>query len=535
MDMSSKARDFNDSLSRAAAGLRLYDTATKAVSAFESIEPDRVGIYVCGATVQSSPHVGHLRTTLAFDVIRRWMLKLGYQVTLVRNVTDIDDKILDKAAAAGQQWWQRAYIYEREFTAAYDTLGALPPTYEPRATGHVPQMVELVERLIDRGHAYIVPDEEGRPSGNVYFDVESWPEYGALTHQETGTQAADEQAAVADRMGPSVDAEGPDQYKPADDADLASGKRGPRDFALWKASKPTDPPTARWTTPFGTGRPGWHLECSAMSRRYLGADFDIHGGGLDLRFPHHENEMAQSHAAGWGFAHRWMHTAWVTQKGEKMSKSLGNGLAADAVLDAYPAWVVRYALVSTHYRSMLEWGDQTMNEAQAAYERINGFVDRAGKALGWQPSRQEVAERTADQLPADFVAAMNDDIKVPEALAVLFATIRRANSGMAGIAGDPNARDAQDGLLRDLLDVRAMLDVFGLDPLDPHWAQPGRGAAADTAHEALDALVSQELAARQTARSAKDFAQADAIRDRLAQAHITIEDTPTGPTWQLEG
>ncbi|BDR54194.1 cysteine--tRNA ligase [Bombiscardovia apis] len=532
MNLSSDARNSNDSVSPAAAGLKLYDTASKAVSAFVPIEPGKVGIYVCGATVQASPHVGHVRTTLAFDVIRRWMTKLGYDVTLIRNVTDIDDKILSKAADAGQQWWERAFIYEREFTKAYDQLGALPPTYEPRATGHIPQMIDLVMRLIDRGHAYIVPDAEGNPSGNVYYDVESWPEYGALTHQESGTQAADEQAAVADQMGPSVDAQGEDKYNPAgeDDLDAASVKRGPRDFALWKASKPTDPITARWVTPFGTGRPGWHLECSAMSRRYLGADFDIHGGGLDLRFPHHENEMAQSHAAGWGFAHRWMHTAWVTQKGEKMSKSLGNGLAVSTVLDTYPAWVVRYALVSAHYRSMLEWSDQSLHEAQSAYERITGFVERAGKALGWQPSREEVAALPVELLPADFVAAMNNDISVSEALAVVFARIRQANANMS----EGSSNDGQNQLLKDLLAVRAMLDVFGLDPLDPHWAQPGQGQQSSAAHDALESLVSQELANRQSARANKDFAQADAIRDRLAQANIIIEDTPQGPAWHLE-
>ncbi|OZG50671.1 cysteinyl-tRNA synthetase [Bombiscardovia coagulans] len=530
MNTSPNPLNSNDSLSQNATDLRLYDTASKTVTTFEPIEPGKVSLYICGATVQASPHVGHIRTTLAFDVIRRWMLKLGYRVTLIRNVTDIDDKILDKAAAAGQQWWERASIYEREFTAAYDALGALPPTYEPRATGHIPQMIDLVNRLLERGHAYVVPTPEGVPSGNVYFDVESWPQYGALTHQETGTKAADEQAALADSMGPSIDTTTANKYSPVDDADTLASKHGPRDFALWKASKPTDPMTARWDTPFGSGRPGWHLECSAMSHRYLGEDFDIHGGGLDLRFPHHENEMAQSHAAGWGFAHRWMHTAWVTQKGEKMSKSLGNGLSVSTVLAAYPAWVVRYALVSVHYRSMLEWGDQMLSEAQAAYERIIGFVERAGKMLSWQPTREQVTTVPTDQLPTDFVNAMNDDIRVSEALAVLFATIRRANTRM-----NENPSDAElDQLRNDLLQVRAMLDIFGLDPLDPHWIQPGQGQQADAAHKALDRLVLQELTDRTTARHAKDFAQADAIRDRLTQAGITIEDTPSGSSWHLE-
>ena len=523
MDTSSQPHDSKASVSLAATGLRLYDTADHQVTPFRPIEPGKVGIYVCGATVQSSPHIGHIRTTLAFDVIRRWLLRLGYQVTLIRNVTDIDDKILTKAAANGQRWWERAYIYEREFTHAYETMGVLPPTYEPRATGHIPEMIDLIQRIIDHGHAYVVPDEQGRPSGNVYFDVASWPEYGALTHQQTGTKPADEQAAANDRLGPSIDTD--DQ---AANSDEEPGKRDPRDFALWKAPKPTDPPTARWQTPFGTGRPGWHLECSAMSHRYLGADFDIHGGGLDLRFPHHENEMAQSHAAGWGFAHRWMHTAWVTQKGEKMSKSLGNGLSVDQVLSQHPAWVVRYALVSVQYRSMLEWSDQSLEEAQGAYERISNFVDRAGRILGAQPERDRVAGLGADDLPEDFVQAMNDDINVSGGLAALYALIRQANAAMDADSETPDRK----WLANTLLQVRAMLDVFGLDPLDPHWAR----AAADhddRAMDTLDALVGQQLQEREQARKDHDFARADAIRDQLTAAGVAVADTPAGSTWDL--
>ena len=290
------------------------------------LKPGEVGIYVCGATVQSSPHIGHIRAAVAFDIVRRWFLKLGYKVTFVRNVTDIDDKILVKAAAAGQRWWARAYYYEREFTEAYNTLGVLPPTVEPRATGHMSDMIDLIQRILDNGHGYVVTDADGKPTGNVYFDVASWPHYGELTHQKQ-TSEVDEAAAVADRMGPSVDATGADKYNPVDPADASPDKHDPRDFALWKAPKDTDPEDARWSTPFGVGRPGWHIECSAMSHRYLGDGFDIHGGGLDLRFPHHENEMAQTRAAGYPSAARWMHSAWVTAKGEKMSKSLGTGLS----------------------------------------------------------------------------------------------------------------------------------------------------------------------------------------------------------------
>lgn len=313
-------------VAKAAAGLKLYDTASHAVSSFTPIKPGQVGIYVCGATVQSSPHIGHIRAAVAFDVVRRWFERLGYKVTFVRNVTDIDDKILDKAAAAGQQWWERAYIYEREFTEAYSKLGVEPPTYEPRATGHMIDMIDLIKKIIDNGHAYVVRDADGNPTGNVYFDVASWPHYGELTHQKQ-TAVSDAASEVTDAMGPSVDNAGNDKYNPVDPADMSPDKHDPRDFALWKAPKDSDPLDARWNTPFGTGRPGWHIECSAMSHRYLKDMFDIHGGGLDLRFPHHENEMAQTRAAGYDSAARWMHSAWVTAKGEKMSKSLGNGLS----------------------------------------------------------------------------------------------------------------------------------------------------------------------------------------------------------------
>ena len=520
-------------LADAAAGLNLYDTASHAVSPFKPIRPGHVGIYVCGATVQSSPHIGHIRAAVAFDIVRRWMLRLGYDVTFVRNVTDIDDKILDKAAAAGQRWWARAYYYEREFTRAYDTLGVLPPTVEPRATGHIPDMVELIERIIRNGHAYMVRDSDGNPTGNVYFDVASWPHYGELTHQKQGAVEADEAAAVADRMGPSVDAAGNDKYNPIDPADASPDKHDPRDFALWKAPKATDPQDARWATPFGVGRPGWHIECSAMSHRYLGEAFDIHGGGLDLRFPHHENEMAQTRAAGWNSAARWMHSAWVTAKGEKMSKSLGNGLSVPAVLAEHSAWVVRYALGSVQYRSMLEWSDQTLTEAQAAFERVSNFIDRAGSALGEQPGRDEISAIGADDLPQDFVAAMNNDINVSGATAAIFSAIRDGNAVLSQVQGALD--DATRAQVRaTLVAVRAMLDTLGLDPLADPWAVAAVDGENSKAGKALDALISAQLEARQQARAAKDFATADAIRDSLAAAGILIEDAPTGSTWSLK-
>ena len=550
MGNSQEPQDFNISVmpssltpvhvAKAAEGLNLYDTASHQVSHFVPLKPGEVGIYVCGATVQSSPHIGHIRAAVAFDIVRRWFLKLGYKVTFVRNVTDIDDKILDKAAAAGQRWWARAYYYEREFTEAYNALGVLPPTVEPRATGHMSDMIDLIQRILDNGHGYVVTDADGKPTGNVYFDVASWPHYGELTHQKQ-TSEVDEAAAVADRMGPSVDATGADKYNPVDPADVSPDKHDPRDFALWKAPKDTDPEDARWSTPFGVGRPGWHIECSAMSHRYLGDGFDIHGGGLDLRFPHHENEMAQTRAAGFPSAARWMHSAWVTAKGEKMSKSLGTGLSVPSVLAEHSAWVVRYALGSVQYRSMLEWSDQALVEAQAAYDRVSNFIERAGVALGdLKPNRDEITAVPADDLPADFVATMNDDVNVSGATAAIFTAIRSGNTLLSQLADRADSETAKAEVREALLAVRAMLDTLGLDPLAEPWVSAGvaGGAADGTAespeHAALEALIAEQLNARAEARKAKDFAKADQIRDALTEAGIAIEDGPQGSTWSLK-
>ena len=469
--------------------LHLYDTATREQRAFVPLTPGEVGIYLCGATVQSSPHIGHLRSAVAFDVLVRWLRRSGSRVTLVRNITDIDDKILAKAAAAGQPWWAWAMVHEREFTAAYDALGVLPPTYEPRATGHVPDMVELMSRLVERGHAYATG------GGDVWFDVGSWSEYGTLTRQRLEDLAPATEAGVT---------------------------RSPHDFALWKGAKPGEPATAAWDTPFGRGRPGWHLECSAMARRYLGDAFDIHGGGLDLRFPHHENEQAQSRAAGYPFAALWMHSAWVTQAGAKMGKSLGNALGVAEVLRETRAAVLRFALTAVHYRSMLEYGPEVVADADATWARLAGFAERAVERLGeaHAPGDEEVADV---ELPADFVAAMDDDLNVPAAIAVVHEHVRLGNTALAD--GDP-----QD-VRAELLAVRAMLDVLGLDPV--RWARQERAGGDDRAHAALQVLVEAALEERATARAARDWAAADAVRDRLVAAGITVEDQATGARWTL--
>jgi cysteinyl-tRNA synthetase len=464
--------------------LRLYDTAARAVRDFTPLRAGQASMYVCGLTVQGPPHVGHVRAGLVFDVLRSWLERgHGYDVTLVRNVTDIDDKILAKAAAAGVPWWAWAYENELACTRAYDALGVRPPTYEPRATGHVPDMVELVERLVERGHAYAV-------DGDVYFDVRSFPEYGALSGQR------------------------PENLEPAADTDTDERKRDPRDFALWKAHKPGEPDTAAWPTPWGRGRPGWHLECSAMAGRYLGPDFDVHGGGLDLRFPHHENEQAQSRAAGDGFARYWLHNGWVTLGGEKMSKSLGNTALVDEVLARVRPVELRYYLVAPHYRSTIEFTDAALAEAGAAYRRLESFARRAAERVG--------QDAGAPVLCADFTRAMDDDLGTPAAVAAIHETVREGNTALA--EGDDRA------VAGTLGSVRAMLGVLGLDPLDPRWAGSG---GDDRLAGVTDGLVRLALEQRQAARARRDFATADALRDQLTALGVQVEDTPQGPRWEL--
>ncbi|WP_422117239.1 cysteine--tRNA ligase [Brachybacterium sp. UNK5269] len=473
--------------------LMLHDTATRTTAPFAPVREGAVSLYVCGPTTQGAPHLGHLRTFAAFDVLVRWLERSGYEVTHVRNVTDIDDKILVRSAEAGAQWWAWSLRFEREFQDVLDRLGNRRPTYEPRATGHVPEMIELMELLVERGHAYA----DG--AGSVYFDVASHPGYGSLTRQS------------------------PEDLQDAGE-EMEPGKRDARDFALWKAAKPTEPATASWSTPFGRGRPGWHLECSAMARKYLGETFDIHAGGLDLRFPHHENEQAQSHAAGYGFARRWMHSGVLTVDGLKMGKSLDNFVTAARALGHHPTPAVRLALISGHYRATVEYNDTAMREAEVVWERFTATARRAAERLDGHPLASAAADLAAVELPADFRAAMDDDLAVPEALAVIHREQSALNSQLA--AGAAPAELA-DGLGR----LRAMLDVLGLDPLGPHWGQDA--AASDAAHAALDALVGAQLAARAAARAAKDWARADALRDALGAAGIRIEDGPEGARWSL--
>jgi cysteinyl-tRNA synthetase len=472
--------------------LRLYDTATREVRDFVPLVEGKAGLYVCGLTVQSEPHIGHVRSGVNFDVLQRWLRVLGFDVTFIRNITDIDDKILIKSAEQGRPWYNLAYTMNRELQKAYDALNVAPPTYEPAATGHVPEMVELITALIAKGHAYAAEDG----SGDVYFDVRSWPSYGELTHQRIDDMEAAEVAA---------------------DPQSAARKRDPRDFALWKGwKKSTEPETAAWPSPWGPGRPGWHIECSAMAGKYLGPAFDIHGGGVDLRFPHHENEQAQSRAAGHPFASYWMHNAWITTAGEKMSKSLGNSLAIPSVLERFRGIELRYYLVAAHYRSHVEFSFEALEESAVGFRRIEGFLERARDLVGEIPATGFAC--------ADFVAAMNDDLGTPAAVAAIHDVVREGNKLLAG--GDSPA------LRGNAASVLAMLDVLGLHPHDPAWTD-GSSANDQKLTTAVDTLVRGLLDQRAQARAAKDFAAADAIRDRIKAAGIEVEDTPNGPKWTI--
>ena len=472
--------------------LRLHDTLTRAVRDFVPLTPGKASLYLCGATVQAPPHIGHIRSGVVFDILVRWLKAGGYQTTFCRNVTDIDDKIIKVAADEGVAWWAVAERNQRAFTRAYDALGCLPPDVEPRATGHVPEMIVLMRRLIDGGHAYAA-------GGDVYFDVFSYPEYGALSGQRL------------------------EHMRAAEDVD-ESHKRDPRDFALWKGAKPGEP---TWETPWGPGRPGWHLECSAMSTKYLGQTFDIHGGGLDLVFPHHENELAQSHAAGDGFARYWVHNGLLGLSGEKMSKSLGNSLLVDVMITEVRPAELRYYLGQAHYRSELDYSPDALAEAAAAYRRIENFVIRAAEAsgtgqdgTGLDPGTLNLGALAATALPAAFTAAMDDDLAVPKALAVVHEAVTEGNSALA--AGD------RAGAAKHAAGVRAMMAVLGLDPLDEHWSGGGSGLDA-----VVEALATVALGQRQAARERKDWDAADAIRDDLIAAGIMVEDTPDGSRWEL--
>ena len=459
--------------------LRIYDTATRTLRDFEPVRAGHASVYLCGATVQTVPHIGHIRSGVAFDILRNWLEAHGLDVAFVRNVTNIDDKILTKAADNGRPWWEWAATHERAFQWAYDQLGVRPPSIEPRATGHITEMVEYMRRIIDNGHGYAA-------DGNVYMQPTSLPDYGHLSGQKLDELDQGESAGT--------------------------GKRDPRDFTMWKAAKPGEP---SWPTPWGDGRPGWHIECTAMATKYLGAEFDIHCGGLDLQFPHHENEIAQAHAAGDPFARYWMHNGWVTMSGEKMSKSLGNVLSIPNVLTKVRPVELRYYLGSAHYRSMLEYSEASLQEAAAGYRRIESFLHRVVELNAGEIEKGEVTDV--------FTAAMDDDLGVPAALAEVHNAVRAGNSALD--KGDTAEATAIAG------QVRAMTAILGVDPYAPQWRD--RDQSNDAALAALDVLIADALRRRELARADKDWATADQVRDQLNAAGVDIVDTADGAKWSL--
>ena len=466
--------------------LTLYDSKRQEKVVFGTLEQGKVKMYVCGPTVQSAPHAGHLRSALVYDIMRNWFTAIGLEVTLVRNVTDIDDKILENAKQQSVDWQELAKNMEAKFNEAYARIGIAPASQEPHATEHIAGMQKIIATLIERGHAYQATDG----SANVYFASNTWPAYGELTNQKLEDMEAGD--------------------------DLAEGKRAAQDFALWKASKPGEPPTASWPSPWGEGRPGWHIECSAMSTEALGSIFDIHGGGLDLRFPHHENELAQSRAAGFDYATYWVHNGLVNANGTKMSKSLGNFVSADDLFEQDERGLaIRYYLLTAHYRANLEYHDGILAEAKANIDRIETFLRRAID-VGMDMSTWIDPLPVIPFISEKFYSAMSDDFNVPAGLAILHEAIREGNAAI----------DARElfAVEHAMTRVISIVNVLNINPLAPQWARTSN----------IDEVLVQKLIDdRNAARARKDFAAADAIRDELTKMGVTIEDAAGKTNWSV--
>ena len=470
--------------------LQLFDSRSQSLREFKPLKNGEVSIYLCGPTVQAAPHLGHLRSALVYDQLRRWLEASGMKVSLIRNVTDIDDKVLENSKKENLAWWELAFKYEKLFTENYRRLDIAAPTYEPRATANITEMIQLIQILIEKGHAYQV---EG--TAEVYFSAASWKKYGELTNQKSDDLIDDTEAP-------------------------ARGKKDPRDFALWKSHKDSEPKDAAWNSPFGLGRPGWHIECSAMSVKYLGTKFDIHGGGLDLRFPHHENELAQSRAAGHEFANFWLHNGLVNVNGQKMSKSLGNSILVSDVLDDSNALALRYYLGSAQYRSVLDYNEGVLAEAESALERIRTFLDRAARALNEKGLLAKI-ELDSKPFPEKFTIAMNEDLNIPAALAVLHESVREGNASL----DDQLPHQAA----RNYAEVLAMVDVLNINPTDKFW----QGSGSQAAMSALDGLVRSLIEERNVARDGKDFKTSDRIRDQLKAVGVVLEDSAGSTHWSL--
>ncbi len=459
--------------------LRIYNTLTREKDEFKPIEAGRVGMYVCGMTVYDYCHLGHARVLVSFDVVVRYLRSQGYEVTYVRNITDIDDKIINRAAENGESVDSLTERYIEAMHEDERALNVLPPDIEPRATQFVPPIIDMVQKLIDSGHAYVGDNHD------VYYDVSSFEGYGRLSNKR-----------LADlRAGSRVEV---DEFK--DD---------PLDFVLWKSAKPGEP---AWDSPWGPGRPGWHIECSAMSTQSLGNTFDIHGGGMDLQFPHHDSEIAQSEAATHQtFVNLWMHNGFVRVDEEKMSKSLGNFFTVREVLKSYPPEVVRYFIVASHYRSPLNYSNQQLDDARLSLNRLYTAL----RGLPETPPPDE------DRYWRGFCEAMDDDFNTPEALAVMFELAREINR----VRNEQTAEAAR--LAGSLKRLGSILGILQDDPV--RFLQSGATTHADgLGKEEIETLI----AARNAARKAKDYSEADRIRDELQTHAITLEDGPAGTTWR---
>ena len=475
--------------------IRLYDTQSHAKRDFHPVEEGKIRMYVCGPTVYNYIHIGNARTFISFDVIRRYLMWRGFDVTFVQNVTDVDDKIIKKANEEGRSAAEVAAEYTEAFIADMHAAGVLDPDIRPRATEEIDAMIDLVGRLVDAGHAYEV-------EGDVYFGVRSFPAYGALSNRNVD------------------DLEGGHRELRADGQGLEGRKRDELDFAVWKAAKPGEP---SWDSPWGKGRPGWHIECSAMSRTYLGLPLDIHGGGSDLVFPHHENEIAQSEAAyGETFCNYWMHGGMLQINQEKMSKSLGNFLLLRDVLKTTDARVLRMLMLQTHYRSPLDFSDERLHEAQTALDRLrnaNAVIAELSEREGTADTAAELAVQ-AETFLRDFDAAMDDDFNTALAISQMFGLAKEINRYHQeierGVAFDAaNFKKAAD-------DYHAMAAIIGIFEQEETQADDGLA----------DALMELIIGIRQEARAAKNWAVADRIRDGLKEAGVIIEDTPTGVRWK---
>ena len=497
--------------------IRLYDTQARMKRELKTVHPGEVRMYVCGPTVYNYIHIGNARTFISFDVIRRYLMWRGYNVTFVQNVTDVDDKIIGKANEEGRTAAEVSQQYTKAFIDDMRAAGVLDPDIRPKATEEIPEMIALVSDLIEKGHAYAV-------DGDVYFSVRSFPEYGKLSHRNIDEMEGGHRELRSDGQG------------------LEDRKRDPLDFALWKAAKPGEP---SWTSPWGEGRPGWHIECSAMSHKYLGLPFDIHGGGADLVFPHHENEIAQSEAScGCTFSNYWMHGGMLQINSEKMSKSLGNFLLLRDVLKRTDKNVLRMLMLQTHYRSPLDFSDERLGEADASLARVKNLHER----LSWLAANaqadidpvfdSEEITKEIETLRADFTEAMDDDFNTAGALGKIFGFVNTFNARLNcdGLsAADVAVAEAACDVLVELMGVFGVdiaaeaADEYPAEVVD--LAAQVAGYAGTDAHEAVEAL----LEARAHARKAKDWGTADAVRDGLSGLGFVIEDTPQGAKVSFKG